>query len=146
MLTFLEQLCIAARFEKGDPRAILLAGRALAPDGFIGLQQPPLSLDEYFAARVLHECNRRKNKAPLDEMFLIEQAYAALLPELPPQAAKLIKYLNRCGALSDSHANAAALCSLWLPPTRHKEVLFLACNCVAEDITANLFNKLAISA
>lgn len=142
---FLEKLLVAARLPRDDPRAVVLAGRALLPDAFELLQQPPLSLHPYLAIRVIHESNLRRTKYPIEELFAIEMAFGDLLESMPPEASKLARFLTRAGSVSNSHTRAASLLSLWHKDTQ--TILSLARNCNPPCQSLDqVFKQLAITA
>jgi len=140
MLEFLEKLCVAARFESGDPRAVLLAGRALGPNAFEALLAPPLNLNEYYAVRVIHASHHHP---ALEELFIIMQAYAERAENL--KATRMLKFLERCGARSENHAQAAALCGACVFPSQHADLIALACDCTPELATINIFAQLSLN-
>jgi hypothetical protein len=102
-----QQVLVAARLETASP---LLFGRALCPNGFSLLQDPPCSLPAYAAARVRHALTRDPGVSDA-EIVTVAAAYVKH-PEcsFPAQLDRLANMCSRAGAASPK---GAALALVW---------------------------------
>jgi hypothetical protein len=91
----LARYCVAARVDPtcvSSARRVLMFGRATAPRGFFRLQEEPLSLTPYQAARLLHFCVDARPKEAVADMLETCFAYARVGDEPEsPHAATLTK-------------------------------------------------------
>jgi hypothetical protein len=121
--------CIAARVDPtcaNDARRLFLYGRATAPRGFFRLQEPPLSLSSYQAARLLHYCvDARPNEKTVDVVEALF-AYAKTGDDIESQHTKTLSALVRRAGVTESHkVQGLVHAFMWMHKAPVDELIFL---------------------
>jgi hypothetical protein len=126
----LARYCVAARVDPtcvSSARRVLMFGRATAPRGFFRLQETPLCLTPYQAARLLHFCVDARPKEAVADMLETCFAYARVGDEPEsPHAATLTKLVKRAGVTDQHRARGLVHAMTWAHRVDAAEMLYLA--------------------
>jgi hypothetical protein len=130
----LARYCVAARIDPScvsSARRVLLFGRATAPRGFFRLQQSPLHLAPYQAARLLHFCVENRPKEVVADLLETFFAYARTGDEPDPEhASTLTALVKRAGVTENHRASGLVHALTWADRLKVPEMLFIACGSV----------------
>ena len=126
----LSRYCVAARVDPtcvSNARRVLMFGRATAPRGFFRLQEAPLCLTPYQAARLLHYCVDNRPKEAVGALLETCFAYARAGDESEsPHAATLTKLVKRAGVTDQHRARGLVHAMTWTHRVDAAELLYLA--------------------
>ena len=127
----LAKYCVAARVDPScvnGARRVLLYGRATAPRGFFRLQQEPLCLSPYQAARLLHYCVDVRTSEKMSDVLDMCFLYARTGDETEqPHAATLAKLVHRAGVTDPHRARGVVHAMTWVQKLDAAEMIYLAC-------------------